>query len=231
VSGEKTGSLDAVLKCVITVYFQLNFKTKDRNMALKTGKEYLDSLKSLDLEANILGQKTGDLPDHRLVEPSQKAVAFTYDSAGNPETQELFCAESSLSNDTVNRFTHLHQSTQDLINKVNMQRYCGVMTACCFQRCVGLDAANAIYSTTFECDQKHGTDYHQRFKDYWKWVQQQGLVVDGAMTDPKGDRGKRPKDQADPDLYLRILNETIYSCGIACSAMGEQTPAGNYQVN
>jgi hypothetical protein len=83
--------------------------TKDRNMALKTGKEYLDSLKSLDLEANILGQKTGDLPGHRLVEPSQKAVAFTYDSAGNPETRELFCAESSLSNDTVNRFTHLHQ--------------------------------------------------------------------------------------------------------------------------
>ena len=71
-------------------------------MALKTGKEFLDSLKSLDLEANIPGKKTGDLPEHRLVEPSQKGVAFTYDSAGNPETQELFCAESSLSNDTVN---------------------------------------------------------------------------------------------------------------------------------
>jgi 4-hydroxybutyryl-CoA dehydratase/vinylacetyl-CoA-Delta-isomerase len=27
------------------------------------------------------------------------------------------------------------------------------------------------------------------------------------------------------------LNETIYSGGIACSAMGQQTPAGNYQVN
>jgi 4-hydroxybutyryl-CoA dehydratase/vinylacetyl-CoA-Delta-isomerase len=27
------------------------------------------------------------------------------------------------------------------------------------------------------------------------------------------------------------LNETIYSCGIACSTLGEQTPAGNYQVN
>ena len=173
-------------------------------MGLKTGDEYLDSIKSLDLEAHILGKKTGNLSEHGLVEPSRRAVAFTYDCAHSPGTKELFCVESSLCNDMVNRFTHIHRSTEDLVNKVKMQRFCGIQTACCFQRCVGLDAANAIFSTTFECDRKHGTSYHQRFKEYWKWIQQQDLVVDGAMTDPKGDRGKRPKDQADPDLYLRI---------------------------
>ena len=107
-------------------------------------------------------------------------------------------------NDEVNRFTHLHQSTEDLVNKIKMQRYCGAMTGCCFQRCVGLDAANAVYSTTFECDRKHDTQFHQRFQEYWKWVQQEDLVVDGAMTDPKGDRSRRPKDQVDPDLFLRV---------------------------
>jgi 4-hydroxybutyryl-CoA dehydratase/vinylacetyl-CoA-Delta-isomerase len=67
-----------------------------------------------------------------------------------------------------------------------------------------MDAANAIFSTTYDCDQKHGTDYHGRFKEYWTWIQQNDLVADGAMTDPKGDRGKRPKDQTDPDLFLRV---------------------------
>ena len=177
-------------------------------MALKTGDEYLDSIKSLGLEAHILGQKTGNLPEHGLVGPSRRAVAFTYDCAHDPETQELFCVESPLCQDTVNRFTHLHQSTEDLVNKVKMQRYCGLQTGCCFQRCVGLDAANAIFSTTYECDREHGTSYHQRFRDYWKWIQQQDLLVDGAMTDPKGDRGKRPKDQRDPDLYLRVKERT-----------------------
>jgi 4-hydroxybutyryl-CoA dehydratase/vinylacetyl-CoA-Delta-isomerase len=86
-----------------------------------------------------------------------------------------------------------------------MQRYLGNITSCCFQRCVGLDAANAVYSVTYECDEKHGTDYHQRFRDYWSRVQTEDLVVDGAMTDPKGDRGKRPKDQADPDLFVRVV--------------------------
>jgi 4-hydroxybutyryl-CoA dehydratase/vinylacetyl-CoA-Delta-isomerase len=68
-----------------------------------------------------------------------------------------------------------------------------------------MDAANAAFSVTYECDQAHGTHYHQRFVDYWTGVQRQDLVVDGAMTDPKGDRGKRPKEQADPDLYLRVV--------------------------
>ena len=173
-------------------------------MALKTGSEYRDSIKKLNLKANIMGRRAENLTENALVEPAQKAVAFTYDAAQDKATKELFCVESTLCKDNVNRFTHLHQNTDDLVNKVKMQRYCGVKTGCCFQRCVGLDAANAIYSTTYECDRKYGTDYHERFKDYWRWIQQEDLVVDGAMTDPKGDRAKRPPEQSDPDLFLRI---------------------------
>jgi 4-hydroxybutyryl-CoA dehydratase/vinylacetyl-CoA-Delta-isomerase len=172
-------------------------------MALRTGDDYLTSIKSLDLKAHIMGKTADGLADHGLVEPSQKAVAYTYDGAHDPNTADLFRAVSPLCNDEVNRFTHLHQSPDDLVKKVKMQRHCGLMTGCCFQRCVGMDAANAVFSTTYECDQTHGTDFHQRFKEYWQWVQQEDLVVDGAMTDPKGDRGKRPIDQADPDLFLR----------------------------
>ncbi len=36
-------------------------------------------------------------------------------------------------------------------------------------------------------------------------MQENDLTVDGAMTDPKGDRGLAPHKQADPDLYLHIV--------------------------
>jgi len=173
-------------------------------MSLKTGDEYIKSIKTLKLEANVMGKKIGDLPENPLVEPSIQAVAATYNCAHNEETKPLFRVESSISGEEINRFTHLHQSTEDLMNKVIMQRYCGNVTACCFQRCVGLDAANAVFSATYECDKEHGTNYHRRFRDYWSRIQLEDLVVDGAMTDPKGDRGKRPKDQSDPDLFLRV---------------------------
>jgi len=174
-------------------------------MALKSGNEYIESIKSLGLEANVTGKKTSDLPGHPLVEPSLRAVATTYDCAHSEETKPLFRVVSPLAKEEVNRFTHLHQSTEDLVNKVVMQRHCGNVTACCFQRCVGLDAANAVFSVTYECDQEMGSNYHQRFCDYWKHIQLEDLVVDGAMTDPKGDRGKRPMDQTDPDLFLRVV--------------------------
>jgi 4-hydroxybutyryl-CoA dehydratase / vinylacetyl-CoA-Delta-isomerase len=174
-------------------------------MGLKKGSEYIDSLRSLGLEANVLGERAKGLPDHPLVSPSVCAVASTFDLAHQEECRDLFRAESSLSGDEINRFTHLHRSTEDLVKKVMMQRYCGNVTACCFQRCVGLDAANAVFSVTYECDEKHGTNYHQRFREYWTRIQREDLVVDGAMTDPKGDRGKRPKDQPDPDLFLRVV--------------------------
>jgi 4-hydroxybutyryl-CoA dehydratase / vinylacetyl-CoA-Delta-isomerase len=176
-------------------------------MSLKTGVQYIESIKALNLESHILGKKQADLTDHPLVQPSVSAVAATFDGAhaDDEETRNIFRARSQLCDAEVNRFTHLHQSPQDLMNKVIMQRRCGNLTGCCFQRCVGMDAANAVFSVTFECDRKHKTRYHERFKNYWRRIQAEDLVVDGAMTDPKGDRGKRPKDQKDPDMYLRIV--------------------------
>ena len=175
-------------------------------MAPKTGKDYIASLKKLNLKTHIQGKETSDLAEHPLVAPSRRAIAATFDCAYDESTRDLFRVRSSLTGDEINRFTHLHQSTDDLIAKVRMQRHCGNLTACCFQRCVGMDAANAVFSVTYECDAAHGTDYHRRFRDFWARVQSDDLVVDGAMTDPKGDRGKRPSEQRDPDLYLRVVD-------------------------
>ena len=83
----------------------------------------------------------------------------------------------------------------------------GQKTGSCFQRCVGMDAFNAVYSTTYETDQKYGTEYHARFKKFLEYVQKEDLTVDGAMTDPKGDRGLSPSKQEDPDLFLHIVEK------------------------
>ncbi|MGE5235743.1 MAG: 4-hydroxyphenylacetate 3-hydroxylase family protein [Acidobacteriota bacterium] len=175
-------------------------------MPVRTGAEYVASLRDLHLEAHVMGERTGNLPDHPLVAPSVRAVAATYDCAHAGESRALFRVRSPLTGEEINRFTHLHDSTADLIDKVRMLRHCGNLTGCCFQRCVGMDAANAIFSVTFECDREHRTDYHRRFREYWARVQSEDLVVDGAMTDPKGDRGRRPGEQTDPDLYLRVID-------------------------
>jgi len=173
-------------------------------MAMLTKAEYVDSLRAVKKRVFIRGEEVQDFLDHPLVRPSLNAVAETYALAEEPELGAALRVKSSLSGETINRFTHLHQNTGDLVAKVNMQRLLGQRTGCCFQRCVGMDALNAVDSVTFEMDQKLGTDYHARFRRYALYVQEHDLVVDGAMTDPKGNRRLSPSQQTDADLFVRV---------------------------
>ncbi|WP_027718192.1 4-hydroxyphenylacetate 3-hydroxylase family protein [Desulfovirgula thermocuniculi] len=195
-------------------------------MALKTPQEYIDSLRNLKLKVYMFGELIENYVDHPIIRPSINAVAKSYRLALDERYRDLLTATSSLTGETISRFTHLHQSTDDLVRKVQMLRLMGQKTASCFQRCVGMDALNALDSVTFEMDRKLGTEYHRRFRRFVKHVQENDLVVDGAMTDPKGDRSLRPSQQADPDLYLRVVR--VSSDGIVVrGAKVHQTGAVN----
>ncbi|MBQ3378496.1 MAG: 4-hydroxyphenylacetate 3-hydroxylase family protein [Clostridia bacterium] len=174
-------------------------------MLMMTRSEYIESLRKLNLNVYMFGEKVTSPVDNPVIRPSLNSVAMSYELAQDPEYRDLMTAVSNLTGETINRFTHIHQSTEDLIKKVKMQRLMGQKTASCFQRCVGLDAANAIYSTTYEIDRAKGTNYFERFKKFWTRVQREDLVVDGAMTDPKGDRSLAPSKQSDPDLFLHVV--------------------------
>ena len=86
-----------------------------------------------------------------------------------------------------------------------------------------MDAANAVYSTTFETDEACGTKYHENFVKFWTDVQNNDWGVDGAMTDVKGDRGLSPSKQADPDLFLHVVERTadgVYVTGAKAHQTG-----------
>lgn len=175
-------------------------------MVLKSPEEYLESIKR-PVNLYMFGEKIKEFWKHPIIIPSINSVKKIYELAQFDEYKDLMTVTSHLTGETINRFTHIHQSVDDLIKKVKMQRLMGQKTACCFQRCVGFDTANALYSVTYEMDKEYGTNYHDRFKKYWIEVQNQDLMVDGAMTDTKGDRSKRPNKQTDPDVYLHIVDE------------------------
>jgi len=174
-------------------------------MPIRTGDEYIESLRGRDLKIYLFGEKVKDPVDHPMIRPSINAVAETYDLAVREE--ELASVQSSITGQRVNRFLHIAESAQDLVLQNKMQRKMGQNTGTCFQRCVGMDALNALHSVTYEIDEKHGTNYHQRLLDFIKMIQKENYVIGGAMTDPKGDRSKGPSEQIDPDMFLRIVKK------------------------
>jgi len=174
-------------------------------MPLKTPQEYVDSLRALKIRAYIGGEKVSSIVDHPGVAPHINTVAKTYELAHKPEYAAIMTATSHLTGRTIHRYTHIFQSADDLVKKIEMLRLLGQTTGTCFQRCVGLDAANATYAISFEADKKHGTNYHDRFKKYLTRIQDEDLMVAGAMTDPKGHRAKRPAEQDDLDQFVRVV--------------------------
>jgi 4-hydroxybutyryl-CoA dehydratase/vinylacetyl-CoA-Delta-isomerase len=192
-----------------------------RATSIRTGAEYIDSLRARNLKVYLLGEIVPEPVDHPVIRPSINAVAETYDLAvRNPE---LGTAVSPYTGERINRFLHVARSGEDLVLQNKMQRRLGQLTGTCFQRCVGMDAINALHSVTFEIDQARHTPYHERFIAFVTAMQRQGCVIGGAMTDVKGDRGKAPHEQSDPDLFVHVSRRTadgVYITGAKAHQTG-----------
>lgn len=176
-------------------------------MTMMTAEQYEESLRRLNLVVYMFGKRVENVVDDPIIRPSMKAVAKTYELAHRPEHEDIMTATSHITGKKINRFTHIHQNTGDLVKKSKMGRLLGRETGCCFQRCVGMDALNALSIVTFDIDAEYGTEYHKRFLQYLEYVQEKDFTVDGAMTDPKGDRSLPPHKQPDPDQFIHVAEE------------------------
>lgn len=165
----------------------------------------MKSLQRLNPVIYYKGEKIKDVTTHQGTAAHVRAAAMTYAVASQDEHHDLATATSHLTGRKISRFTHVHQNVEDLIKKVKLLRVLGQKTGTCFQRCVGFDGINATYATVYEIDKKHGTNYLERFKKWLIRIQDENLMVVGAMTDPKGDRSKSPADQPDPDQYVHVV--------------------------
>lgn len=193
----------------------------DRFSPITTGDEYLDSLRSRAVSLYMFGSLVDDPVEHPVIRPSINALKATYDLA--LDDPDLATAYSPLINKRVNRFLHMPTSTHDLVMKNKMQRKMGQITGTCFQRCAGLDAFSVLHSITYDIDQKYGTNYHVRYIEFLKAAQTNNIVLAAGMTDPKGDRSKKPHQQDDPDLFMHVTRRTdegVYVAGAKAHITG-----------
>ena len=169
---------------------------------IKTGADYLKSIRDRNTLLYLFGEKIAEPADHPIIKPSINALKKTYDLA--IENPDLATAYSPYIDANVNRFLHIPKSPQDLVQKHKMQRRLGQLTGTCFQRCTGLDTLSVLHSITYDIDQKYGTPYHQRYIEFLKKAQKHNILIAAGMTDPKGDRSKRPHQQVDQDMFCLL---------------------------
>ncbi|MDO9558329.1 MAG: 4-hydroxyphenylacetate 3-hydroxylase N-terminal domain-containing protein [Syntrophales bacterium] len=177
-------------------------------MALRSKQDYIGSISALNTELYAYGKQVNDLWDHPCFRPAMEAIGMVYELSEHDGDKGFYTAHSPFIDGTVNRFLHIHQNQEDLRNRFRLSRFLvHKHGACIGARCVGTGALNSLFATTYDMDQGLGTDYHRRLISFIKYVQENDLAVSGAMMDVKGNRKMSPHQQADPDLYLHIVEK------------------------
>ncbi|MDQ7096421.1 4-hydroxyphenylacetate 3-hydroxylase N-terminal domain-containing protein [Desulfosporosinus sp. PR] len=174
---------------------------------MRTRAEYLEKLSKMNRNLYANGEKIDRLDPRQ--EGALNVMGLTFDAAWDPASKELCTAISHITGETINRFNHIHQSTEDLHKKQDMTRLLCNKVGGCIQRCMGIDAANAINAVSYEAQKspKAKTAYHDNFLKWLERFQREDLVASCAQTDVKGERLKRPAEQTDPDMYVHVVEE------------------------
>jgi 4-hydroxybutyryl-CoA dehydratase / vinylacetyl-CoA-Delta-isomerase len=192
-------------------------------MALKTSKEYLESVKKLSPRVYCGGKWVKSLLDNKITRSMVMANAAIYDLAADPKYKDVMIATSHLTGEPVNRNLNVARNIHDLDMRQEMALLTSQTVGTCNYRCVGCDALNSLASTTWEMDRDLKTKYNERFNKWLAFAQANDLAVSGAITDAKGDRKKRPSQQDEPDTFIHVVekrDDGIVVRGIKVSQSG-----------
>ena len=171
---------------------------------MRSKQDFINALSKMKRNIYFDGEKisrTDEIQQHCI-----DTIGTTYDETLKPENEWLLTATSHLTGKKISRFTHIHQSTDDLHKKQDMTRFLCQKVGGCIQRCMGIDATNAIYNVSYEADKMNNgaTQYHENFKKWLTRFQNEDLIAACAQTDVKGDRMLRPAEQPNPGAYVHI---------------------------
>ncbi len=172
---------------------------------LMSSAEYRESLRRYKPVVFVDGERVDCVADSPLLQPGINALGVTYDYALDPAMAPLMTAVQSSRGRTVNRMLHLDESAGDLLNKLEAVRLLCQETGCA-QRYLAHDGLGALAQVTARIDDARGsTEHRARFSAYLEHVQEGDLTLGVAMTDAKGDRSRRPHQQANPDTYVHVV--------------------------
>ncbi|MEW5759546.1 MAG: 4-hydroxyphenylacetate 3-hydroxylase N-terminal domain-containing protein [Candidatus Thermoplasmatota archaeon] len=175
---------------------------------MKKAEEYKESLRKMRPNIYKFGELIKDVTKHPATKLCVEGHAKIFSLSLEPEYEELLTTKSNLTGEKISRYLSINLSPEDMIANCKLKRLIfNLIGTCTGARCVGWNAINGMWATTYEMDMEMGTDYHLRLKKWLANAQREDITLSGALTDPKGNRTLPPSKQEDPDMNLHIVEE------------------------
>jgi len=209
-------------------------------MAVRTYEEYLASLRAMRPNIYKFDEVIEDVTVHPSTRRTVEGHGWTYKAAADQDLRDMVTTTSHLTGDPISRYLSILQTPEDMFANSRMKRLMFHLTGTCTGgRCAGWTALNAMYITTWEMDRDLGTEYHQRLLAWLKDAQNRDITISGALTDAKGDRTRKPSEQEDPDMFLRVVEKRddgivvrgakLMICGVAAANEVFVLPGSGYK--
>ena len=170
-------------------------------MPLRTPAQYIASLRD-GRDVWFRGERVPDVTVHPVIGKAIRHAAIDYEMAESDAFKEI--AVVSENNQTYSRYYKIPTSTEDLLLRSRLIEAATAQgdTLVLLIKEIGTDALFALLAVTARMEDPK---YHRRVRAFYEYCRDNDLALATAQTDVKGDRVKRPSEQADPDLYLRVV--------------------------
>jgi len=172
-------------------------------MGLRTPKQYLDGLRD-GREIYYQGQRVNSLTEHHDLAVAAEHASIDFSLAEDPEYRDLAVHRDG--NETYSAYYRIPRDSKDLLARTKLIEAGTAKgaTLVILIKEIGTDALFAMRRVLSRSKYAEGL---ARLDAFHKRCREKDLALAVAQTDVKGDRSKRPSEQADPDLYVRVVEE------------------------
>lgn len=210
-------------------------------MALKTRKDYLESLKAMRPNVYKFGKLISDVTTDPATKRTVESHARAFDASHDPKYAEDFVTTSTFfEGEQIHKWTSMMENLEQIMGNSKLKRWMYRFTGSCTGGlCVGWNSQNVMWNVTALIDKEYGTNYQERLKKWILHAQKNALVVSGALTDAKGDRSLRPSQQTNLDANVHvkevrpdgivISGTKAMICGVAASNEIFLLPGSGYK--
>jgi 4-hydroxybutyryl-CoA dehydratase / vinylacetyl-CoA-Delta-isomerase len=172
-------------------------------MALRTAAEFLAGLRDTR-EVYYRGERVPSVVDHPELGVAARHAAIDFALAENPKYRELAVHREGAAE--YSAYFRVPRDTKDLLSRMKLTE-AGTAegaTLVLLIKEIGTDGLFALKRVLGRSGDARGIE---RVEAFCRQCRDRDLSMAVAQTDVKGDRSKRPCEQTDPDMYVRVVEK------------------------
>ena len=169
-------------------------------MALRTAKQFLQGLRD-GREVYYRGERVEDVTLHAELGVAARHAAIDFQLAEDPRYKDI--AVQRERGEEYSAYYRIPRHTQDLLDRTKLIEL-GTELGATLVILIKEIGTDALFALKRVLTRKHEAQGMKRLEAFYLSCREKDLALAVAQTDVKGDRSKRPSEQRDPDLYVRV---------------------------